>query len=356
MTGLATPNTRDCEIFPVWMLSAGDDGKRKPFHVVHCLAQPKCEATLRISPGRHSRLPPECIVKFAAQKDWFADRKGYALCPLHKPGQRPSAMPPGQKRAAFLAIRDRNMAAAQFSAAPAEPVGALAKKTAKIRAALGVAAARGSPGSGRRAPLRDRIMAFIAERPATIWNSRREAAAAAGVNMWTFNEALRRAIDAGLVVQEPMSGHAFRPFRLRLVDRFDPPAIQPEEEPAMIETADAPPDRLIAEPPRQPTREDNRRIRDFLDANFDDDAARWSGDWSDEQAAVRLHVPRAWVSALRSALYGDDTNETSVKANQLASELVADAVQLKDDALSVATRAEELERRCRQFLAGGKRS
>ena len=372
---LETPNARASEIFPVWLLPCGDDGKRKPFQVVHCLASPACSASLRISPGRHSRLPPECVAKFATQKGWLCDKRGYALCPEHKPGAHHgprSDMPPHQKRAAFLAIRDRNLAeAAARMMKPAKPVGSIAAHVAKVRAGLpdaepiskrqaraerrkARAEALATPANRNdRSPLRRRIMALIAEQPNRVWRSRRETAKAWGIGVWNFQDGLVRAIRQGFVVQEPIRPGTDRPFRLRLVDKFDPPAMQPEPEESAMEPETV--DRPAADPPRQPTREDNRRIRDYLDSNFDELAGRYRGDLSDHRAAERLSVPRAWVSAIRSSLYGDDRNEADEAAVELGTELVADAIRLKDDALGIATRAEEFERRCRAFLAERKR-
>lgn len=363
---LDTPNCTSDRIFPVWFLPYGDDGKRKPFHVVHCLAQPHCGASLRLSPGKHSQLPPECVAKFAEQKGWHCDRKGYALCPEHKPGAHRGPrrdMPPEQKRAAFLAIRDRNLAAAaERMLKPAKPVGALAKEAAAVRARVAAAAEAAEPDPGKAAelvarvwkrwsPLEVRMLEFILDHPARIWPSRREVAKAGGFNIWTFNSLVEKAIREGFIVQEPVAGRAFRPFRLREVDKFDPPAMQPDqpEDSAMNEEAVVSVPK--ADPPRQATREDNARIRDYLDANFDDGAGRWTGDLSDQKAAERLRVPRAWVSALRE-FFGDDRNEADERASELALELVADALKMKEDALAFATRAEELERRARAFLDG----
>jgi len=352
---LETPNATRSEIFPVFMLPNGDDGKRRPFHLLHCMAQPPCDATLRISPGGHGRLPPQCVAKFAGQKGWLADKHGYALCPLHKPGgagRPPSDMPPHQKRAAFLSIRDRNMeAAASRMMKPADPVGELAKHTAAVRAQT-AAKSDGPVDPGET--LGDKMFRFVEEHQARIWSSRREAAIAGGFNVWTFNDFVKGGIRAGFFVQEPMRPPAARPFRFRMVDKFDPPAMQPEESAMPLESATvfppAPP-RPAAEPPPQATREDNRRIRDFLDGNFDDGAGRYCGDWTDAKAAERLRVPRAWVRAVRE-FYGDDRNEADDAKVELAVELVADAVKMKDEALALATRAEELERRARVILNG----
>jgi hypothetical protein len=393
---LETPNTTTREIYPVTMLPHGDDGKLKPFHVIHCLAQPHCDAELKLSPGGGARLPPNCLVKFAAQKGWFADRRGYALCPVHRPGSKlkpPSDMSPAQKRAAFMAIRDRDIgnAAAQMMK-PTKPVGAVAKHTAKVRAAVAkaveaqaaenpdldvsgrldafVKSYRGyqwadGPDAKSRSltDLEARMFAFIAAHPNRVWRSRRSAAVIGGFNPWTFNAVVRSAIAARLVVEELVRPPAVRPFRLRLVDQFDPPAMQPEtqEESAPMppsaafeaEAVPVSPGTLSADPPRSPSLEHNRTIRDFLDSHFDEAAGRWKADWSDAKAADRLLCPRAWVSSLRSALYGpDDRNEASEAAQATASALEQAATALKDDALAIATRAEALEREVRKFLDG----
>jgi len=315
------------------------------------MAQPACDASLRISPGKHSRLPPECVAKFAAQKGWLADRKGYALCPEHKPGgagRPPSDMPPNQKRAAFLAIRDRNIeAAAARMLKPAKPVGDIAKHTAAVRAQT---VAMASAPVDAALDLYDRMAVFIAEHQARIWKSRREAANAGGFNIWTFNDAVKRAIARGVMVQEPMRPPASRPFRLRMVDQFDPPAMQPEpmessmSEEAVVVT-------VQAEPPRQPTQEDNRRIRDYLDGHFDDRNGRWTDDLSDAKAAERLKLPRAWVSRIRE-FYGPDTNEAAERVGEQAAALADRAAALEATALELATRAETLGRDVRRFLDG----
>jgi hypothetical protein len=111
---LVTPNMRGTEIYPVTMVPCGDDRKVKPFHILHCLGQ-GCKDRLFLSPGR-GRLHADGIVKFAKQKGWLADKRGYVLCPEHKPGAKKpagkTALKPAQKRAAFLKIRDKDIARA----------------------------------------------------------------------------------------------------------------------------------------------------------------------------------------------------------------------------------------------------
>ena len=100
-------------IFPVYVLPVGDDGKRKAFHVLHCLHLPHCRNELRLAVNK-SRLPDDAIVRIATQKGWHADRQGHVLCPFHKPGKagRRSDLSPAQRSAAFCSMRAREMAAA----------------------------------------------------------------------------------------------------------------------------------------------------------------------------------------------------------------------------------------------------
>ena len=202
------------------------------------------------------------------------------------------------------------------------------------------------------------MLAFIAAHPNRIWAGRREAAHRGDFNIWTFNDAVVRAIAAGVLIEEPVAGRERRPFRWRFVDQFDPPAMQPDqtEESAMQTEAETvavvvqPP---RAEPPPSPTLEANRSIRDYLDGHFDDTARRYCGDLTDETVAKRLGVPRAWVASIRTALFGpEDTNEAAARAKVDAAQLEATAAALKDDALSIAARAEALEAACQRFLAG----
>jgi ribosome-binding protein aMBF1 (putative translation factor) len=76
-----------------------------------------------------------------------------------------------------------------------------------------------------------------------------------------------------------------------------------------------------AEEPRQPTRDDNRRIREELDATYDEAAGRYRKSWTDQALAEKLKVPRAWVAGVREGFYGPDTNE----AAQAKALLVANA-------------------------------
>lgn len=69
------------------------------------------------------------------------------------------------------------------------------------------------------------------------------------------------------------------------------------------------PEPLKAEPPRQPTPADNRRIHDAVDAAYDDKAGCYTKNHSDDLIAKALNVPRAWVSKIREDFFGPDLSE-----------------------------------------------
>jgi len=238
---MPTPNIVGGKVYPTIMLPCGGDKKLKSFHRLFCLHS-NCRETLLLSQG-NGALGVSGVIRFARQKGWYADKKGYALCIKHAPGARgPSTLKPAQKRAAFARIRSENMASAMKEKEP-------------------------------------RVSA-----------------------------------------------------------------------PTTIVTEDLSPMATTAEPPRTATREDKRRIRDFLDSNYDDNLGRYFKDWTDEKAATKLNLPRAWVSDLREDLYGPDICEAGQARTKEMLELIAVASKLKDDALSIATRAEELERACRKAI------
>lgn len=84
-----------------------------------------------------------------------------------------------------------------------------------------------------------------------------------------------------------------------------------QEPPPMRDTAPA------AASPRQPSREDKRRILDKLTEEYVSEEIGYSGDWSDEKVAAALSVPRAWVTDLRIEFHGENAgNENGSKAKR----------------------------------------
>lgn len=70
---------------------------------------------------------------------------------------------------------------------------------------------------------------------------------------------------------------------------------------------------MKAEPPRQPTREDRRRIIDALEEHYDTAHERYTANWSDKALAAKLSLPLAWVAEERDRAYGPDVNEAAEK-------------------------------------------
>lgn len=72
----------------------------------------------------------------------------------------------------------------------------------------------------------------------------------------------------------------------------------------------------ITDEPRAPTRIENRRIMETLDECYDADRQRYKSSFSDQALAVRLDVPRAWVSKVREEFYGPEANEAEIEARR----------------------------------------
>lgn len=138
-----------------------------------------------------------------------------------------------------------------------------------------------------------------------------------------------------------------------------PPTTTTAEEPAPMSDAstqavrDAQPDNVrqlpTAAPPREASRDDNRKIRDALDAAYDEAAGRYKGDGSDAKIADSLKMPRAWVARIRDTLFGPDGNEeAAMKAAALdgavreAEAALARITQAVEQGMKVMTEAEGL--------------
>lgn len=78
-----------------------------------------------------------------------------------------------------------------------------------------------------------------------------------------------------------------------------------------------------AEPPPQPTREDNRIIFAKLNEVYLDEARGYAADWSDAKIARDLDVPPPWVAAVREAHFGPDRSSEDARA------LVAEVAEMR---------------------------
>lgn len=104
----------------------------------------------------------------------------------------------------------------------------------------------------------------------------------------------------------------------------------------------------MADPPPISTLEERRRIRDALDAHYDEGAGRYRSSFSDKALAATLNVPEKWVRDLREAMgFGPDVNEKAAIRAADIDALRADLSKLQSDLLE---RFDALERRVKKLL------
>lgn len=94
------------------------------------------------------------------------------------------------------------------------------------------------------------------------------------------------------------------------------------EAPAEDTAMNAMPTPASEKPVRVPTPADRRAIADLLNEKYDIANGRYFGDWTDEQVAKNLDMPRAWVTEVRQFAYGaGGMNEMSDKKLQVVKDL-----------------------------------
>lgn len=101
---------------------------------------------------------------------------------------------------------------------------------------------------------------------------------------------------------------------------------------------------MRAEPPPQPTREDNRRIHEAIETRWADGRDCYLANFSDAKLAAELDVPRAWVTDVRERFFGPDTCEARLDGVAKLDELIDRAAALEERALSVAAEVEAVRR------------
>lgn len=103
------------------------------------------------------------------------------------------------------------------------------------------------------------------------------------------------------------------------------------------------PDIATLPEPRQPSREQKRRIHDEIQGNWDERACRYLGSASDQSIADTLHVTRAWVVEIRSDFFGDSGENADIAA--FKTELTArieEVGKLVENAMTSAARYDDL--------------
>jgi ribosome-binding protein aMBF1 (putative translation factor) len=105
-----------------------------------------------------------------------------------------------------------------------------------------------------------------------------------------------------------------------------------------------------AEPPREPTVAERRRIVDALDEHYNIDNALYRQSWSDTALAAKLNLPRAWVTDIRTLLFGKaDANENSALKLAAVERL---EVRLREVTEEVMTRLVSVETELAKLRAG----
>lgn len=110
-------------------------------------------------------------------------------------------------------------------------------------------------------------------------------------------------------------------------------------------TTQAPALALVADPPRDMTRDERRLIFGKLDEVYLDERRGYDDGWSDKRVAADLGVPRAWVAKIRDENFGaDNTNIEARAAVTEAKALLARVDVIVEQAAELRKRIERIER------------
>jgi hypothetical protein len=106
---------------------------------------------------------------------------------------------------------------------------------------------------------------------------------------------------------------------------------------------------MAAEPPRKPERSDLRRILDSLDEHYSVEKGMYLKAFNDETIAMKLKVPKSWVSEERERLFGPETNEQKQESSTKLSALEKRCETAMADALKAAEELESIQREVKQI-------
>jgi hypothetical protein len=127
-----------------------------------------------------------------------------------------------------------------------------------------------------------------------------------------------------------------------------PPPPPPAPEPAPA--AAAPPPLIKVEPPREPTVAERRRIADALEEHYNVDAGLYRQSWSDTSLAAKLNLPRAWITDIRTLLFGrGEANEAGALKMAAIERL---EVRLREVTEEVMTRLVSVETELAKLRSG----
>lgn len=97
-----------------------------------------------------------------------------------------------------------------------------------------------------------------------------------------------------------------------------------------------------ADPPRQPTPADRRRIQEALDQHYAVDVGRYRANFSDKALGAQLKVPPAWIAEERERAFGPDGNEAQADAAAKLQAIEERAAALEAQGMELAAAAETL--------------
>lgn len=346
-----------------------DRSKHQRFRTITCSAKGCGKTGEVLDQASLKNLPPEVIARKFRQQGWYVGQKARDdLCPTHaRPANRRAhdlaerlkgstviadhgvvEGPPLREGIFSKPSPDVDKVLRSFSPAPAEPPPP--PPPAEVAA----------PAEPEKRPHRKPE----ADRPTGSYVSRASANAAA-------HSVLRRSHG----IEKPVQGEHFEVYqeglwwywRVRVAAIKVNPQLQPVSDPKEVAVSDASTQAVrdaegvqLAAPVvaiRQPTREDNKRIRDELDASYDEPKQRYKGDWTDQRLAEALKVPRAWVTRIRDELYGPERNEKDDAEKQEVIRLkgiltgfeaklakhVEEGMALIDEAAAIRRKIEQIE-------------
>jgi hypothetical protein len=107
----------------------------------------------------------------------------------------------------------------------------------------------------------------------------------------------------------------------------------------------------LAEPPRQPTREEKRLIVLAIEDHYDDKARGYTDGWSDEKVATDLNVPRKWVSDLREEFYGPAIDPELAALDRQVKELQAAFASAADHLNDLRAKLNDVRERIAKKMA-----
>lgn len=117
----------------------------------------------------------------------------------------------------------------------------------------------------------------------------------------------------------------------------------PYNQPATTPTGENTFPSLVADPPREMSKEDKRIVYGKINEVYLDEVRGYDSGWTDERIAKDLGVPRAWVSTVRDEMFGAaEGNGEVLRIRMEMEELKAQVVKNLEQADSLRAQATEM--------------